>query len=167
MEYLAVYKFSAKISQRLIGLRLKMADRQGAGCSFLVAWYWLPTYALLRRASTYVKTSVDRSVGKLVAGCRLLGAGYWLLPARRPTTSIKHDFVGLKSLFFTCPTKYRCCLSVRSWSVGEPARRSLLYSVGEPARRSLLYSVGEGACCWVLVTCCWLPRQKASGQAGY
>ena len=93
----------------------------------------MPTYALLRRASTYVKTSVDRSVGKLVAGCRLLGAGYWLLPARRPTTSIKHDFVGLKSLFFTCPTKYRCCLSVRSWSVGEPARRSLLYSVGEGA----------------------------------
>ena len=78
MEYSAVYKFSAKISQRLIGLWLKMADRQGAGCSFLVAGYWLPTYALLRRAPTYVKTSVDRSVGKLVAGCRLLGAGYWL-----------------------------------------------------------------------------------------
>ena len=38
-----------------------------------------------------------------------------------------------RSLLFTCPTKCRCCLSVRSWSVGEPARRSLLFSVGEVA----------------------------------
>ena len=130
VEYLADYKFSAKISQRLIGLRLKMADRQGAGCWFLVAGYWLPTYALLRRAPTYVKTSVDRSVGKLVAGCRLLGAGYWLLPARQ-------------SLFF---------------SVGEPARRSLLYSVGEVAG-CLLLVAGYWllvACCCLLAGACFI-----------